>query len=274
MSRRNDASLALDFDAAITWTVYVLCDPRVEDRVQRIRYCGITIRRIIERLQGHLQEARSGKKHTHKARWIRSLLAEGLTPTIEVVDCGAGDRLWDRNEVAWIKHYREMGCPLTNCCDGGRGLLHPTDETKARMSISHTGCKASPEARVNNSNGHKGHVVSPEARSKISAALNGRPIHPDVLARRPKSHSVEHRAKVSSSLREHWSKNRKEAPTQNAIAGILAVASDWMRTSIVTMALPMDVSAKAVSSALHRLESRGEIEHRLTKGRFEWRLKR
>ena len=105
---KNEQQMDL-FAAEPSWTIYVLCDPRVTDPVQRVRYVGVTTRDVAKRLQGHLREARRGNSKTYKARWIRTLIAENIIPLIEIVDCGVGDRPWDRNEVAWIRHFRDLG---------------------------------------------------------------------------------------------------------------------------------------------------------------------
>ena len=89
----------LPLDAAPTWWIYVLCDPRETDPVQRVRYVGVTTKSVGVRLSGHLHEARHfydtrGGRQTHKANWIRSLLDEGVLPVAEVVDCGVGERSW------------------------------------------------------------------------------------------------------------------------------------------------------------------------------------
>ena len=94
--KQFQATMVLDFEATPDWYVYVLCDPRETDPVKRVRYVGVTKRGLDVRLAGHLAD----KAKTHKCNWIMSLRALGLTPTIELVDSGFGERPWDCNEQA------------------------------------------------------------------------------------------------------------------------------------------------------------------------------
>jgi hypothetical protein len=59
--------------------IYSLIDPRSAE----VRYVGQTVGPANRRLRRHLSEC-SGE--THKERWIRSLAALGLAPTIEVIE--------------------------------------------------------------------------------------------------------------------------------------------------------------------------------------------
>ena len=97
--------------------IYVLVDPRTG----LIRYVGKTVRSLDDRLRGHLADAK--RRSTRRvARWINTLLRDGLRPeicSIEVVSSG-GD--WVEREKYYIKLYRDMGNDLTNLSDGGEGL--------------------------------------------------------------------------------------------------------------------------------------------------------
>jgi len=90
-------------------TVYVL-----EDECGRIRYVGVTAD-ASKRLGRHIRESR--RSDTHRATWIRSIVAAGSVPTLRVVETGVRD--WAEAEVRWIAKCRNDGCDLVNGNDGG-----------------------------------------------------------------------------------------------------------------------------------------------------------
>jgi hypothetical protein len=109
---------------------------------------------------------------THKANWLRQLLAAGLKPEVEVL------------ETHFIAYFRSIGCRLTNLTDGGDGLLgrKVSAETRRRISLSNTGKKRSDlsrqmmsQKRLGAAPYNKGCVMSPEQRAKLSATQGGRP---------------------------------------------------------------------------------------------------
>lgn len=164
---KNDKQVDLGLDAEIVWVIYVLCDPRVDDPLLRIRYVGVTARTAHKRLVAHLGETRRGGC-THKCNWLRELLALGLRPTIEAIDPGTVERRWDKTEIAWVKHFREMGCPLTNATDGGRGSLNPSPEIRKKHSDANYKRFADPMERAKIADANRGRVASTETRAKIS----------------------------------------------------------------------------------------------------------
>ena len=103
-----------------TWVVYALCDPRVDDKIQRVRYVGVTKKGAATRLSSHIAEAR-GQKQTPKCDWIRQVLSSGQRPSVEILDSGHSMFGWDSTEIAWIERLSEIGCPLTNLDAGGGG---------------------------------------------------------------------------------------------------------------------------------------------------------
>lgn len=103
---------------SIPVNIYELRDPR--DITKSPRYVGITIKDLDKRLLGHLG---SLKSKTHKNHWIKSLLKDGICPTIHLIEEVIG---WDyacKVEQYWIKEFREQGYNLTNSTDGGEGSL-------------------------------------------------------------------------------------------------------------------------------------------------------
>lgn len=195
------------------WTVYSLNDPRT----QEVRYVGVTLRTLHTRYAAHLSAARCGLK-THCAHWIRSLISQGLTPILSVIERGFG-KSRTTAEQQWIALYRSTSS-LTNLTDGGEGVpgykaspearakigaasRNRSPETRARLGAAHLGKHLSPETRAKISVSHKGQKFSPEWRAKISAALRGRPLSPETRAKDRAAHlgkrsSLETRAKQSA----------------------------------------------------------------------------
>ena len=99
-------------------SIYELRDSR--DVTKSPRYVGITIKDIDKRLLGHLS---SLKSKTYKNHWIKSLLKEGICPTIHFIEEVIG---WDyacKIEQYWIKEFKDQGYNLTNSTNGGEGSL-------------------------------------------------------------------------------------------------------------------------------------------------------
>jgi hypothetical protein len=88
--------------------IYLLKDGNGEPR-----YVGVASNPP-DRLKRHLRECRQG--NTYRKNWIRSMLASGHTPTMEVVEW-TGD--WDAAERQWIFKMRALGYQLTNGNEGG-----------------------------------------------------------------------------------------------------------------------------------------------------------
>lgn len=168
--------------------IYVLYHPVTGE----VRYVGQTVRPVRYRLSGHMSVAKKGHT-THVARWVDSLLREGIVPGAAVWEVCEIDQLDDREQF-WIAGFREHGHRLTNHEDGGvrtkRGTRHSA-EARARMSEARRGKKLSDEHRAAISRGRMGMRPSAETRAKQSAAHKG-PGRP---------HTPESRRKISDSMR-------------------------------------------------------------------------
>lgn len=202
--RKNDNQTELMMDAPLAWVVYVLCDPRVEDPIQRIRYVGITRVGVESRLVGHISEAKRGIE-THRCRWVRVLLSAGLLPIIEEIDPGIADRPRNESEIAWIKHFRGIGCPLTNSTDGGDGVVSPSPEVRFKQSQSQRARWSRPEEREKMMIA----FANPEVRSKHSAHAKEAWADEDAKTARIASIKIaqrtpETRAKRSESMKMSW----------------------------------------------------------------------
>lgn len=105
-----------------SYHIYILKDPKT----QEIRYVGQTSRGLQVRLKEHISHGT--RENNHRANWLRSLISENLQPLIESVEELPSKENLDSREIFWIRHYRDLGCKLTNSTDGGQGSLGFTDK--------------------------------------------------------------------------------------------------------------------------------------------------
>lgn len=155
---------------------------------------------------GHLKKCHTLKHHC--ANWIRSLVARGLVPHLEILQevPVANWPLWER---VWIKASRKIGMDLTNVTEGGEGLGSGKEHPCFGKRPHNFGKKASPEvcarlsgARKGKAPPNKGKKASPELCAKLSAAHLGKKLSPEHCAKLSASRlgrrlSPEHRAKLS-----------------------------------------------------------------------------
>jgi hypothetical protein len=122
-----------------SWDIYALLDPRTD----AVRYVGWSFN-AKRRLKNHLKV---DGKHTHKANWIRSLLALGLKPQLKILETGTGN--WADQERWWIAKSRFYGADLTNDTDGGEGTVghRPTEEWKRQHSAFMIGKQYSKDSK-------------------------------------------------------------------------------------------------------------------------------
>jgi hypothetical protein len=158
------------------WTVYGLCDPRTCE----IKYVGWSFD-LERRTRDHIKNAK--KDRSHKASWIKQLLACGQTPYFVVLETGTGD--WAECERFWISFLRRIGTRLTNLTDGGDGMpgYRWTEEQKQKL---------------------RNRVFSKERNRRISEAKTGKPLsqsHKESISRKMKGRpiSLDHRSKLISS---------------------------------------------------------------------------
>ncbi len=186
------ASVTQASGAERQWWIYILRDPRDN----AIRYVGKT-HRIKTRLNTHMSMA--GKETNYKSKWLLHLKRLGLVPTFEIIETGTGNG-WYESEQRWIRHFRAMGCALTNLTDGGPGLLGValSDETKAKIRAKHLGKTLTAEHRLKLSIAHKGQRPvnieqlrvgnigrkhSPEHLAKLALARVGFKMPPEAVKR-------------------------------------------------------------------------------------------
>lgn len=150
------------------WHIYALTDPHSKE----IRYVGWSVD-VRQRLYRHCQDAKNGGR-THRAAWLRSLLAAGSKPLCDILETGSGDG-WVEAERRWIKGLRELGCPLTNHADGGEGApgyhkLHSA-ETREKISKAHQ----QPHIQAAKSAFMRSRPIRPETKQKLREIMRSRP---------------------------------------------------------------------------------------------------
>ena len=232
------------------WHIYVLSDPRAAGVP---RYIGVTFRGVARRVVEHVCRARTGGR-THRDCWLRSLLAAGVEPAVDVVQSGRGEG-WQEAERSWIAKHRQA---LVNSTDGGEGApgLVCSDEAKAAMSLARRGKKYAP-GRVPAMLG-RSHSV--EAKAKIADAGRGRAhtSHSKALlsaAHAGKALSKEHRAKLRDSklggtlTPEH---RQKIAASTKGRAPVRCVETGEVFPSITAAARSLKATESGVSQACAR----------------------
>jgi hypothetical protein len=109
--------------------IYALVHPYTRER----RYVGQS-KDIKRRLPDHIRSSKS-KATTYKERWIRSLLADGLEPDLEILEVVPPGGDADTQEMWWIAWGRLQGWHLTNAVDIVDGTSYRVSEDeRARRS--------------------------------------------------------------------------------------------------------------------------------------------
>lgn len=135
-----------------------------------VRYIGKTINSLESRLSDHLADARKGVK-THKCNWIRQMLDRGEFPSIVLI--AEVDGKGDKEEIAWIRYFRDRGVKLTNNTDGGEGGI-PSWESRKKNSIASTRCWEDPMMRKKVSASVRKYWENPEVRKRHSELIKNR----------------------------------------------------------------------------------------------------
>lgn len=146
--------------------------------------------------------------HYPVVRWILKLREAGYKYEITVLEEFTSSGCLNEAEKFHIAYLRSLGMSLLNCTEGGEGISghHFSDATRAEMSRTRRGRKATPEARENMSAAQKGKKMSPEAVARTAAAHRGKKRSPETCARLSESHRgktlpAEQRAKISAANR-------------------------------------------------------------------------
>lgn len=177
--------------------LYVLIDPVT----LAIRYVGQTINTLKFRVRGHCNNC---KGRTHVQRWVNSLLQSGLRPIIHEIDF-VPNEFADDGERFYIEKYRDLGCPLTNSCGGGRVNRLVSEETRAKQSAAKVGRPLSNEHKRKLSEAGRGRLHTSESRAKRAASLKGHAVSDKTRqavshAQLDRKHSAEHIKKFREAM--------------------------------------------------------------------------
>lgn len=181
--------------------IYGLVDPRTGE----LRYIGQSTKGL-ERARSHWWPSTlRAESHTHKARWLKSLLACGMVPEVVILEHCRSTRDLPDAERFWIRRARKRGAQLTNVSDGGesgacgyrwsaeqRAALRAsrsTEEWKTKARWSRLAVVRRPEYRRLQSErafaaaarpavkaARAKLAADPEYRQKLSRAGGGRPV--------------------------------------------------------------------------------------------------
>ncbi len=91
-------------------SIYGLIDPRT----RKVRYIGMTMTTLEERLKQHMTTYRSKRRdHPAKSAWIEELARLGLQPEIRLLETAHCPARFAR-EIAVIEDYLDQGADLVN----------------------------------------------------------------------------------------------------------------------------------------------------------------
>ena len=191
-------------------------------------------------MRNHLLVARNGAKN-HRCNWVRSVLSRGFIPTVALVGEVDGDGC--KEEIAWIKYFRDEGVNLVNETIGGEGRLgyKASEKTLCKMrdaikrqifTKGHPalGYHHSAESIAKTSASKTGKHRSEETCQKISETLKlkklpawNRGKHPSkqTIQKNRDAHmgkmiSEETRKKMSKSSKTCWAKRKNKLQNNEA----------------------------------------------------------
>lgn len=147
--------------------IYALLDPNTDE----VRYVGKT-NDIERRYREHLN-IKKHPKSNHKNCWVKSLMNQGLKPSIIVLEESTNNN-WQEREKYWITVYSN----LTNGTTGGDGGFVMSEEALLKMKERNTGInnpmwgkKWNEEQRKKLSEQRKGVPKTEEWKNKVSSTL-------------------------------------------------------------------------------------------------------
>lgn len=179
---------------------------RIVNNINGKTYVGQTIRKLSERIAGHIDN-----KGSYIGNALRKYGLESFTVT--VIDAADSKKVLDEKEIYWIAKLSCRHPNGYNFTDGGDGHLgqSPSEETRQKQRVAMTGQKrseATKEKHRVNMTGDKNPAKRPDVQEKMRLANIGRIQSESEKANRSASlsgvpKSEEHRANISKSLMGH-----------------------------------------------------------------------
>ena len=136
--------------------------------------------------------------------------------TLEIIEeciCENDKTVLNEREIYWIKELRAFGPKGLNCTKGGEGHigLHPSIETRKKMSLAGLGRKFSEERNKKLSNFRKTFKYSKESKEKMSKSKLGKQATEETkekmsITRTGKIPSVSHKNNVIVSIEKRCNK--------------------------------------------------------------------
>lgn len=139
--------------------------------------------------------SKMNERNQHHVRIVAKLTARGMRVDVRIHANGLSIEEALTEERVRIAFWRAQGIVLANLTAGGDGMLEPSDEVRAKMSLAHK-TRWTPEARARHRAKAKAVWSNPAFRERYSVAIGGRKLSP------------EHVAKIAASLK---GKRRSEA---------------------------------------------------------------
>ncbi len=156
----------------MSYKIYTLNHPITNE----VRYIGYTVTSLEERLRGHIKDCNYKNKNSHKVKWIKKLITEGLKPTINLLENIETRKIAVFREIQLIFEYRLLGYNLVNGTDGGEGGTgYKFTEQQIKDKIARqTGRKLPPcseERKLKISQANKGRLMTEEQRAKMTGLI-------------------------------------------------------------------------------------------------------
>ncbi|MCK4829059.1 GIY-YIG nuclease family protein [bacterium] len=255
-----------------TISVYILNDPRIGKRKGYVGWAYTD--NIQKRYKRHLGD----KRNAYRWNWIKKLRRLGTAPVLRIL--GEYPKpMWSIMERFWIAWYRLMGYELTNIGDGGKGLVNPTPEIRAKISMANKGRKLTEQGRKNLDrtgipSPKKGKKLSKEQLAKMSASMklkwqdpefrakqnaSSRKGKPSPLKGRTGFRSEESLAKQSASIRLRWSdpeyrRRMSVAHSKLTAKDVLSIRKEYAQGNITQKRLgaKYSITPTAVSRIVNR----------------------
>lgn len=123
------------------------------------------------RLQLHIDRARYGITKHHCARWIKKLLDQQLSPTLEILaTVDAEQSSWQDVEKQFIANGPALGWDLTNVTAGGEGVVGIDAESMRRRVNRWRKTLSDPVKKASHRAAIKKAFARPECKAKRSSS--------------------------------------------------------------------------------------------------------